>query len=83
MVNPEKLATQGTQDEDKQDKNAICVGQWCFEVLTVTIIEILCPLLSKFGNDFDSLCLLRLCTEIRVYWNYRQQKRDENYCHNL
>ena len=55
MVNPEKLATQGTQDEDKQDKNTICVGQWCFEVLPVTIIEILCPLLRKFGNDFDSL----------------------------
>ena len=26
MDNPEKLATLGTQDEDKQNKNTICVG---------------------------------------------------------
>ena len=26
MNNPQKLATQGTQDEGKQKHNAICVG---------------------------------------------------------
>jgi len=26
MDNPEKLATQGTQEEEKQNKNTMCVG---------------------------------------------------------
>ena len=39
MNNPENLATYGTQDEDKQENNTLCVGHHYVQVNTTSLIK--------------------------------------------
>jgi hypothetical protein len=53
MDNPEKMATQGTQDEDKQNKkhNTICVGHHYTQIHTNNVNKTRALLQTTGGKD--------------------------------
>ncbi len=51
MDNPEKLATQGTQDEEKQNKDTICVGHHYTQTHTTNVKKTWALLQTTEGND--------------------------------
>ena len=63
MDNPEKLATLGTQDEDKQNKNTICVGHHYAQANTNNVIGTDC-----IGSCKSNYLLITTMTAPEFYW---------------
>ena len=59
MDNPEKLATQGTQEEEKQNKNTMCVGQNYAQANTNNVIKTRALLPTTVGKDEPDIVFMR------------------------
>ena len=59
MDNPEKLARQGTQDEEKQNYNTMCVGQYYQQTNTNNVIKTWALLQTIGGKDKPSFVFMR------------------------
>ena len=61
MDNPEKLPTQGTQDEEKQNKkhNTICVGDHSMQQNTNKVNKTLALLQTTGGKDEPNIVFMR------------------------
>jgi hypothetical protein len=61
MDNPEKLASLGTQDEDKQDKkqNTICVGHHYTQTNTNNVNKTWALLQTTGGKDEPNIVYMR------------------------
>ena len=57
--NPEKLATQGTQDEDIQNKNIICVGHPYAQTNTNNVNKTGVFLQTTGGKDGPNIVFMR------------------------
>jgi len=57
MNNPEKLSTQGTQDEEKH--NAICVGHHYTQIYTNNVNKTCSLLQTMGGKDEPNIVFLR------------------------
>ena len=55
--NPKKLATQGTQDEDKQNNNIICVGHPYAQTNTTNVNKTRVLLQTIGGKDERNIVL--------------------------
>jgi hypothetical protein len=62
MDNPEKLATLGAQDEDKQNKqnNTICVGHHYAQASTTNLNKTSALLHTTGGKDELSIVFMRI-----------------------
>ena len=58
MNNPEKLARQGTQDEEKQNNNTMCVGQYYPQTNTNNVIKTWALLQTIGGNDERNIVVM-------------------------
>ena len=59
MDNPEKLATYGTQDEDKEEKNTLCVGYHYTQTTTNNVNNTRALLQTTEGNDEPNIFFMR------------------------
>ena len=59
MDNPEKLARQGTQDEEKQNNNTMCVGQYYQQTNTNNVIKRKALLQTIGGKDEPNIVFMR------------------------
>ena len=60
MDNPEKQAIQGKQDEEKQNKNRICVGHHYTQTNTINVNKT-CAILHTTGGKDESNIFYILC----------------------
>ena len=58
MDNTEKMATQGTQDEEEQNKNTICVGQHYIQVNTNNVNKTSALIQTTGGKDERNIVFL-------------------------
>ena len=59
MDNPEKLARQGTQDEEKQNNNTMCVGQYYPQTNTNNVFKRRALLQTIGGKDEPNIVFMR------------------------
>jgi hypothetical protein len=59
MDNPEKLTRQGTQDEEKQNNNTMCVGQYYPQTNTNNVIKRRALLQTIGGKEKQSFVFMR------------------------
>jgi len=66
MNNPEKLSTQGTQDEEKH--NTICVGHHYTETSTNTISKTCALLPTTGGKDEPNIVFMQKSQRTSQHW---------------
>jgi len=70
MDNPEKLATQGTQDEEKQNKthNTICVGHHYTQTNTNNVNKTRALLQTTGGKDKPNIVVMvKALNHVNIY----------------